>query len=273
MADINAPIPYQWTLGWAANTSPVVNPLLKAILEYNVPQMEQLAAQGADLRQCDKTTLQYIIFHVIENYSVMKWLVDHGLSRIGNDIDGDGSNGINSTECISPNGFVWGLTGRAYLLKAYDVMELLASHGFDAFYCFDKGWKKDRQADREILQTGDARGLQILLENGYCISDDDLYEKYVLYRPQVHRKTNALDFIKFKRTIPQPRFEAVPLLFGRKDAQYRNARRQEDYEDRVRAYQEFRQKFGPELFDAHLREKELADREFSILLRNLSKNF
>lgn len=169
MANINSPIPYQWRLGWGDGVGgrPIVTPLLKAVIEKNLPEMERLASQGASLKASDKTTLRRILFHVADCYPVMEWLVKHGVSRIGHDLDVNGNNGINDAQCLSPAGYSWGLTARAYYLKAYDVMDLLAAHGFDNFTCYDLGWDEAWEADDHILRKGDAKGLKVLLENGY----------------------------------------------------------------------------------------------------------
>lgn len=247
MTNINAPIRYKWTLGWGdgiGQDRPVVNLLLKAIIERNVVEMDKLYKQGASVKACDETTLQRVLFHVVDNYPVMEWLVKHGVSRIGRDIDINGNNGINDEKSISPAGYQWGLAGRAYYLEAYNVMNLLCAYGFSDFYCYEGGWENGWDADRQIFRTGDEKAIKILLENGYIFDDWRDYEKYVLPRPQVKRKTIGLDPLKFSRGIPTPSYETVPLLFGKKDVERRNKRRQEDYEDRVRAYKEFVNAFG-----------------------------
>ena len=247
---INQPIPYRWQLGWGEGVGgrPIVTLLLKAVIEKNVVEMERLAAQGASLKSSDPTTLRRILFHVADSYPVMKWLVDHGVSRIGHDLDRNGNNGINDAQCLSPAGYMWGLTARAYYLKAYDVMDLLAAHGFDNFTCYDLGWADSWEADDHILRTGDPVGLKVLLENGYVFQDYPFYrrhyENYVLGRAQVKRKTIGLDGCKFRTSVPSPRYEDEPLIFGRREAQERNARRREDYEDRVRAHREFAKSYG-----------------------------
>lgn len=184
------------------------------------------------------------------------------------DIDADGDNGINEKKCISPYGFFWGLTARAYYLKAYDVMALLAANGFDEFACYDKGWNDTWYADKHIWRTGDLKALRILLENGYVY--DLASEKYILGRPQVRRKTIGLDPAKFHKSISPPKYEDEPLFFGRKEAKARNARRREDYEDRVRAHKEFQNSFGIDnLRELRTRWKS-AKKEYDALLASVS---
>lgn len=190
----------------------------------------------------------------------MKWLVDHGMSRISNDIDVNGDNGINKDECYSPSGYCCGLSARAYYLKAYDVFDLLCEHGFSNFSCFDDGWKDSVEVDNYILQRGDERAIKILLSNGYTFSmfsyvkKQQYYGYYVLNRPQVQRKSVGLDSRKWSGDIPRPKFEKVPLLFGKKEIIARNSRRQEDYQE-VRAYNEFVLSFGKDNYRKYVNKK------------------
>lgn len=237
--------------------APIVNPLLKAILEKNVAEMDKLYKQGASLKACNQETFGRILFHVMDNYPVMEWLVQHGLSKMGE--YAFKSNEINNDECYTPNGYVWGLSARAYYLKAYDVMELLCAHGFSGF---QMGGTNASLVDMQILRAGDERGIKILLENGYCIQNTyfrtydeymGCYEKYIVNRPQVKRKTIGLGS---KYAPKEPSYEKVPLLFGKKAAETRNRRRKEDYEDNLRAYQEFKASLGEEYDKLVQKEKE-----------------
>ena len=139
-------------------------------------------------------------------------------------------------------------------------MDLLAAHGFNDFRCYDDFlWDGYWEADDHILREDDPKGLKVLLENGYVFSDLPFYRKYyelyVLDRPQVKRKTIGLDNWKFKESVPEPKYEAEPWIFGRKEAKERNARRYEDYEDRVRAHSEFVQSFDSRKLDGYRRKK------------------
>lgn len=254
MNQIDQAIPYTWTLGWnMPKHKPVVNLLIKAILDQNCTAIDDLLARGASLKCCDLLTLRHALFHVAGNYSVMARLVANGLSRVGTDVDFHGDNGINDPTCVSPVGGRWGLIGRAYYLEAYDVMNLLAANGFDDYKCYEPGWDESWYADFHILRTEDRRGIQILMENGYVL--DRRYEHLVLERSQIRRKSVGLDPWKFRTDMPRPWYEDEPLLFGRASAQARNARRREDYEDRIRALKEFRETFGSEKVQTIHREK------------------
>lgn len=52
------------------------------------------------------------------------------------------------------------------------------------------------------------------------------------------------------------------MIFGRKEAKARNARRREDYEDRARAHREFVQAYGSGNLDDYLKEKADFDKCF-----------
>lgn len=264
MNQINEPIYYNWKLGWGdgiGSSQPIVNPLLKAIIEKDVNEMDRLFAAGASLKKCDQTTFRRALFHVIDSYPVMCRLVKHGFSRIGHDIDSLGNNGINDQECLTPGGYRWGVIARAYYLGAYDVMDLLASHGFNHFNCYTEGWADSEDMDYVIFKKDDRKAIQILLENSYDIGVGPFYrrcyEKYVINQPQVRRKSIGLEDNIFRITPQMRSLEKVPLIFGRKEAIYRNSRRREDYEDRVRAFNEFKATYGSEEY-AQQKDKERA---------------
>lgn len=262
MYNIDEPIDYEWQLGWGeqvGRSRPVVNRLLKAIIEKDVNEMDRLFAAGASLKKCDQTTFRRALFHVIDSYPVMCRLVKHGFSRIGHDINSLGDNGINDQECLTPGGYRWGVIARAYYLGAYDVMDLLASHGFNQFNCYTEGWDESEDMDYVIFKNDDRRAIQILLENSY---DNWIgpfyhrcYERYVINQPQVRRKSVGLEDYLFRKTPKMMPLEQVPWIFGRKEAIYRNNRRREDYEDRVRAFEEFKAAYGAEEY-AQQKEKE-----------------
>ena len=255
MKDINAEIKYDWKYTWegVSEEKPEVNLLLKAIIEHDIGQLEDLYKQGATLEKCNKTTLQRILYEVMDDYKMIEWLVNHGMSQKRVDHEK-----ITWGECISTSGYVWGLPARAYYVGAYDVFDLLCSHGYANFDWHEEGWNKEN-VDKYIIHRDDEKGLRILLENGYAgweiwnIQNHD-YETYVLDRPQVRRKTNGLDAYRFRDHIPEPRLEQVPLLFGKKEVQHRNEKRIEDYEDRTRAYSEFVKWYGVDKFRKYVKE-------------------
>ena len=70
MKDINAEIKYDWKYTWegVSEEKPEVNLLLKAIIEHDIGQLEDLYKQGATLEKCNKTTLQRILYEVMDMY-------------------------------------------------------------------------------------------------------------------------------------------------------------------------------------------------------------
>ena len=132
MKDINAEIKYDWKYTWegVSEEKPEVNLLLKAIIEHDIGQLEDLYKQGATLEKCNKTTLQRILYEVMDDYKMIEWLVNHGMSQKRVDHEK-----ITWGECISTSGYVWGLPARAYYVGAYDVFDLLCSHGYANFDC------------------------------------------------------------------------------------------------------------------------------------------
>lgn len=265
MKDIDKPIQYNWTLGWehVSNKPPIMNLLLKAILEKDINEIIKLEKQGASLKKCDKRTLQVIIFDVVDCYPIMKWLVDHGMSRIAKDIDALGNNGVNDIYCISPYGTEWGVAGRAYFCGAYDVFDLLCANGFSnlSFYDGDK-WS---DAALSILENKNEYLINILLSNGYIL-DDRNYENYVLNRSQIKRKSIGLDPWIWSGIL-EPKYESIPLIFGRKETIRRNDRIREDYEDRIRSYDEFVNEFGIDNYKKHVFESKKLMKETMDKLR------
>ena len=250
MDDINAPIPYEWGYSWGKQLSkhrPIVNRLLKAALERDGAEVERLFRQGASLQATDSTTRRVVIYLVADCYPVMEQFVKHGMSRNDRKCEfGDhATNGCNENECLTPNGYFWGVLARALYLEAYDVAELLAANGFTAFNCFDLGWDSAVDYDRIVFSKGIKPAIHILLKHGYVFGRSSFwrekYEEYVLDCSQVVRKSCCLDPLRFKSLEPQPELESVPLFFGRKNAIERNNRRIEDNEDRIRALRAFRQ--------------------------------
>lgn len=258
MNELDQPIPYTWTLGWRnIDGKPVVNALLRAIIEKNCSYIDAALKLGASLKACDPLTLQRVLWHVADSYPVMSRLVANGLSRIGKDIDFKGDNGINNPFCLSPMGEECGLIARAYCLGAYDVMDLLAANGFDKFQVVTKQPHKfptttTWYVDKEIFRIGDEQGISILLENGYVPYSE--YANIILERSQVKRRTVGLDQLRFTDRTPKVTYEEDPLLFGKKAVRHRNARRRENYEDRMRALTEFRTSFGLEKIRVFMRE-------------------
>ena len=169
----------------------------------------------------------------------MKCLVSHGYTNILPDFPIYSYN-----ECIGPDGYMWGITARAWFLKAYDVMELLVQHGFDGFsYCIN-GYGND--IDDEMFRVQDIRGMTILLEHGYLRDSlKNLMKKYpnspmTQYFKNnflIQRKSLGIDPFKFKE-IPKPQLEKKGL-FHRNEIQRKNDLLLADYQDWLRAHEEY----------------------------------
>ena len=259
MGDINAPIRYEWKYSWKGRSShpPKVNLLLKAALEKNVAEMERLFSLGATLDKTDKWTLQSVIYYVADCYPVMECFVRHGYSDRNGNLD-------ELRQCIDNDGYYVSVVARVchlgkYKPGAYKVMELLCANGFDDFAC-GPGWPD--YYDEYIFEKGIEPAIKILLEHGYCFKDwsrigREAYERYVLNRSQVRRKSCGLDPLRYSLNDPaMDKLESVPLLFGRGDAIRRNERRKEDYADRVRALREFRKAYGEDRIRRRIAEEE-----------------
>lgn len=240
---INEAIPYKWTFGWTrenmTNPEPIVNSLLKAIIERDISRMESLYQTGASLAKSDKETFQRILFYVIDDYDTINWLINHGMTS------------TNTRDCIGVDGYIWGLLARAWYVKAYAVMELLAYYGFDwLIFCINgKGF----DARRMIFEKDDIRAMKILKEHGFIEDVDyELGFSYSTYRreypeskvtaylnenPIIKRKSVGLDNYKFRK-IPQPELEKENI-FNRKKVRERNEIKMADYNDRVRAQKEY----------------------------------
>lgn len=245
--NINEQIPYHWTFGWSvegmSNPKPIVNRLLAALIDGNIQRLDNLYSQGATLMEADEDTFRRILYHVIDKYDVIYWLLHHGMTS------------KNSYECIGPDGYLWGPIARAWYVKAYDVMELLAYYGFDKMsFCINgEGW----YIDELIFKYGDLRGIKILKEHGYIENVNYVYgypysvlrqkypkSKVTIYldnNPLIRRKSVGLDDMKFYE-IPKPNSEKI-RLFHRKEIIKRNEIALADYNDRVRAQKEYRKTF------------------------------
>ena len=96
----------------------------------------------------------------------MKWRVDYVASRIGHDLDMNGNDGFTDAQCLSLAGYIWD-----YSQSLLFERNLLAVRGFDNFTCYDLRWDDLREADDNILRTGDPDVLKVLLEKGYVFKN------------------------------------------------------------------------------------------------------
>lgn len=274
--DINEPIPYRWTLGWdegMVNPKPMVNRLLKAMIDKNANEMERLFQQGASLKKTDKETLQRVLYHVLDNYDVISCLVRHGFtSQYGAMLRK--SDYYADDECISPYAYYSGLPGRAWELKSYKVLKLLVDQGFE-----EMSFKpKDQMYDAEELsyEREEIEVIKLFLENGRLIEHyenryffrrfpNNKLTKFLEGHPFIKRRSALLDPCLFKK-IPEPKLVKMGF-FGRKAAQEKNERILADYNDRVAAQKRFIEQAGVDAWNKEVKFNE----EFSAELAEMAE--
>lgn len=253
---IDEPIAYRWPYEWNGNNmatqKPVVNRLLKALIEEDYIQIKNLYEQeGASLQNSDQGTLSRIIYEKLSNYEFIEFLLRNEL--ISSFIGMPGAVWLNS--CTGPDGYSWGLLARAGVSHDYDVMELLALYRFEnTSYCIGgEGF----ELEDDIFRYNDVEAFKVLHENGATKCQFNVNHEYLpwlnLRRRFPNSKVTAylnshkipkryslgLDSDAFYHISP-PTLEREGL-FGKKNASIRNEMRMKDYEDRVRAQKSYLQ--------------------------------
>ncbi len=108
--NINEHISYHWTFGWSvegmSNPKPIVNRLLAALIDGNIQRLDNLCSQGATLKEAAEDTFRRILYHIIDKYDVINWLLHHGMTS------------QNSNECIGPDGYLWGTDSKGVVCKS-----------------------------------------------------------------------------------------------------------------------------------------------------------
>lgn len=279
MAKIDEPIAYNWKLGWSkehmSTEYPIVNRLIAAMLDKNIQEMKRLFAQGATIENADEGTFERALYFVMDDYQLVELLLTKGLSQKNPYF----SKTLYIDECIDETGYFTSLFARAWMVGAYDVMELLASHGIADTHIHYKN--KRYNLDEQIFMKDDIKTLIILLENGYLRSDlndcmsqfpDSKLTEYLNTHPVVRRKSNVLDRCRFGK-IPEPYLEK-PGFFNRKKVEKKNNDLMADYYDRIRAQKEFYSQFSQEeLAEIYRQDKEAQAIEDAWVKRTLSQNY
>lgn len=234
---------------------PVVNPLIKAIIEHDYASMDNLYTNGARLSSCHEETLQVALFYSIDDYRTMSWVIDHGL--YGRLNARNARSDWLCRECVDSDGYSWDLLSRAWFVDAYDVMELLIERGLgEQFpqYCMrGVGFKLLYQ----MFKQQDIKGVRLLRAHGYQLKPWDpsvnhynlLKEEYpnslvvcdIENHPLVTRKGFGMDvhFLTAARgSIKAPKLRQVRFLHRKEDQRW-NELESADYADRVRAQKEF----------------------------------
>lgn len=273
--DVNDSISYKWPFEWDAENmgqeAPVVNPLLKAMIEKNVTEMNRLFSEGATIQAIDKSTFERALFHLLDDYNVIKCLVDHGFIGMYGDFE-------YYDKCLEPETYSWGTLARAWYLGNYEVFELLAKSGFSNMYICSRG--EGYYGEELIIRKNDLKAAIILLENGYNKKEFLDYQNkypqsnvinYLLAHPVIHRKTLALDNFKFKE-IPCPRLEK-PGFFNRKRVEESNNLLIKDYEDRVEAQRQFKNELGEEKWNQISKNNKEIEKLTSEVMISMAKEF
>lgn len=286
LMSINDPIAYSWTLGWDPAgmliPRPIVNPLLKAIIERDYEAMDSLCKRGARLSSVNDTTFRRVLYHVAGDYRTVKWLIDHGM--YGDSEVGYAKEGVDGNECTDPSGYTWGLLPRAWYLWSYESMELLAARGFDYMTICAGG--KSCSLDDAICFADDVRAMRIMREHGYLVrpwqpSADANYKRLsgrypnsdvvrdIKENPLVTRKSIGLDSSRCNAGR-HSRFAPLPepvLVQAHNDGQRRrNELEQADHKDWLRAQEEYAAKWAPEGRVRTKLEQDRDDAEFEAAL-------
>ena len=272
--DINAPIQYEWKLGWdkegMSEPAPTVNLLLKAIIEKDVDRMEELFAQGAMLNKINKSTLERAVFHIMDDYQVVSCMVKHGFHGFFGPFE--------HFECVAPDAYIWHPLARAWYLGAYSVFELLAKFGFSNQLWFCIGGKVTYDVEKLIVAKNDLRAAKILLEYGYPRRSfeflknkypDSIVIRYLDEHPVLNRKLLSLDNCRFK-TIEKPQMEK-PGLFNHKRVEKRNSDLMEDYMNRLEAQQNLRKLLGENNWKRVVKNTVLLDEAMTMIASDMVK--
>ena len=79
--DINSPISYKFPYAWNSENmpgTPKVNLLLKELIERNYVRAKSLLEHGATFKGIDNTTLRRCLFEFLEDYKLIKFMIDNG---------------------------------------------------------------------------------------------------------------------------------------------------------------------------------------------------
>ena len=157
--NINDTINYQFPYTWSQENMtdvPKVNLLLKALIERNYVEARALVAKGASLDKIDTDTFKRCLYEFVEDTDLIKFLISLGF------------NGIyfnENLDCVTPNGYSCGITGRAYQIGNSRVLNLLFANRFQP----GSFWLKGKNVDmvKYAMQTDDIELIKVLLCHGY----------------------------------------------------------------------------------------------------------
>ncbi len=243
--DINTQITYRFPYKWAIDGMPghpIVNPLMKAIIEDNITEMYSLVKDGASIYKLDQGTLGRVLFNKISDIRIAKFFIDCGARGY---YEGMYSRMYN--ELYDDYGYLSGGLALAYYGKSYNVFKLLAENGFSRTSMCFSGHGMDLL--KVINQRDDVEALKVLLENGFSRNEiewtisrnsSSKCGKFLYDNPVIHRKSAALDPL-LSKSIPYPSLN-TPKFLHKKE----NKIKIDDYEDRVKAQKSFLNSIGTE---------------------------
>ena len=73
MNNLDATISYNWKWSWKISGKPVVNRLMKAIIEQNIQEMYSLVQKGAHIEALEEYTLGRILYINIKSFDIFKY--------------------------------------------------------------------------------------------------------------------------------------------------------------------------------------------------------
>lgn len=162
--DINSPITYKWPYDQYVQAERIVNPLIAAMIEGDSKKLEALFKMGATIDGADWSTFKAALYHCLNNYPLIKCLVNNGLVS-------DPSKHFDRFESLDNKGYECPLLYRAWMLNNYDVMELLLANGFkETRYIWMRGLTELERVDSDLTvkvqERNDVRAIALLKKYG-----------------------------------------------------------------------------------------------------------
>lgn len=210
MSNLDAPIYYNFPWSWSESClgrKPVINPLMKAIIEQNISEMYSLINRGAKIEALDRLTLQKTIWYHIKNIKIFQFFIDNGARgyyQQGYFVNDKISRLIENCVNDHRDGYSAATVAWAYYCGAYDVFELLLSNGyFGKNICFDGAKNQSTDLIKVIFERNDVNTIKMLMEygcprseidngyNAYHYSDNPCYQ-YVMNNIVYHRKSYVI---------------------------------------------------------------------------------
>ena len=272
MNNLDATISYNWKWSWKISGKPVVNRLMKAIIEQNIQEMYSLVQKGAHIEALEEYTLGRILYINIKSFDIFKFFIDNGCRGYWDDKKSSLLNNV-----LNENFYNSSPMSMAYYREAYDVFELLIKNGYGNDYLTDRN-NECINFLKLIMERQDINAIKILMDHGFNrneILERGYYDKYIgtpcyeFLRQNIpyHRKSFVIN-TKLMYTIPQPELEK-PRLFNRKKVENKNKALIDDYQDMLRVQKEFMDSLSPEQRQ-YVLERPKRDKIFLDAMRNVA---